>query len=349
MGKDKQKSRPAMVIGCAVFWGAVMVGFGTFVAFHIIRPDIQRGQAAESWPTAAGRVVHSDVARQRKPRGTRYWPDVRYEYTVDGRAYKGRQLTAWEKRFSIEEPGEARRWAARYPQGAEVTVYYDPDDPHDGVLEPGAARRAWAGFYVGVGLIVAGVLIPAVAIGKYALGHALPAERQAGPVGTFIFGAVIAVVGYLLAFHGTNVGMGRGEASEDRPTTTGTVTHSGVKSTRSSRSQGGTKYRPEVEYEYTVDGETYIGNRLSFSSATGGRGSAQEKADAYPEGSRVTVHYDPQRTSDSVLEPGATGSTVALLCIGLGMMLLGAFYALWVPGKRLLRKWARPRAGPAGG
>jgi hypothetical protein len=349
MGEDKAKSRPAMVIGCTAFWGAVMVGFGTFVSFHIAKPEIGRGEASEGWPSVAGRVVHSDVARERRSDGTRYWPDVRYEYEVDGRRYTSRQLTAWERRFSIKEAGAARRWADRYPEGSEVTVYYDPDDPHDGILEPGASRRDWAAFYVGVGLIVLGVLITTVVIAKYALGHALPAKRELGPVGTFIFGAVLALVGYLLAFHGAKVGMGRGEPSKDWPTTVGTVTHSGVKSVRPGAARGGTKYRPDVEYEYSVGGETYIGNRLNFSGAAGGRGPANEKADAYPEGSRVIVHYNPNSPSDSVLEPGATGSSVALLCIGLGMMLLGAWFALRDPARRLVSKWTAARGRPAGG
>jgi Protein of unknown function (DUF3592) len=42
--------------------------------------------------------------------------------------------------YSSTAAGRAQDIVARYPDGAAVTVYYDPVDPSDSVLEPGGTR-----------------------------------------------------------------------------------------------------------------------------------------------------------------------------------------------------------------
>lgn len=59
-------------------------------------------------------------------------PDVLYEYFVDGKS-------VWGWRLSYEEePKPKAYWEGRlsgYAKGAAVTVYYDPKNPKDSILE----------------------------------------------------------------------------------------------------------------------------------------------------------------------------------------------------------------------
>jgi hypothetical protein len=106
--------------------------------------QLWRASRTRRWPTAPGTVISSDeLMRLRKvPEGegggTRllYETQVHYEYTV-GRVLIGSNRV----RVTPTETGsEARSQAtlARYPAGQQLRVFYNPEDPTESVLEPGA-------------------------------------------------------------------------------------------------------------------------------------------------------------------------------------------------------------------
>lgn len=67
---------------------------------------------------------------------------------------------------------------------------------------------------------------------------------------------------------------------------------------------GDRSYRPVVTYEYTVDGETYTEDNVfpgGFTRWDGSRAWAQEIADQYQPGDRVTVHYRPGQPDHAYL------------------------------------------------
>ena len=106
---------------------------------------------------------------------------------------------------------------------------------------------------------------------------------------------------------------------------------------KSAEDHAGWTYRAKVEYQYTVEGTTYEGDRVSFA----GRVSTNNEADAleviatYREGSKVAVYYDPADPEEAVLEPGLTGMVFLFPVIG-GVFLvigLGLLFALLM-GKR---------------
>jgi hypothetical protein len=124
---------------CAVAFAAVgAIGVATSV-FELID-----ARASRDWPRALGRIGRSRVEEIADAEGVRYRPDVLFRYTVDGR-----ELSATRVRFGpIVRTGW--RWVAerelrRYPNGRDVTIAYDPADPSQAVLEPGATGGAWRG------------------------------------------------------------------------------------------------------------------------------------------------------------------------------------------------------------
>lgn len=98
----------------------------------ILHAILVRIEAREQfcWPTATGTVVVSGVALSRG-----YFPNVEYRYVHEGQSYYGIEVNsgavgrAWKSM--------AQRISLRYPVGASVTVYVNPRDPKDSVLEPG--------------------------------------------------------------------------------------------------------------------------------------------------------------------------------------------------------------------
>lgn len=111
------------------------------------------------------------------------------------------------------------------------------------------------------------------------------------------------------------------------------------------RSSGGRIFTPieerphaaVVRYSYTVNGESHSGDRYSLGGgSTALDASSREEAlargrEAYPEGSEITVYYNPERPSSAVLAPGLNwGSFVpAILGLLFGPPSLLLLYQAW--------------------
>jgi hypothetical protein len=93
------------------------------------------GREAMGWSTTRGEVLGTQVLKEcASPIGDCYRPEIRYTYTVMGQTYEsdtyniGKQVTA-------SHPDRAAAIAARYPEGTQIDVYYNPDDPASSCLK----------------------------------------------------------------------------------------------------------------------------------------------------------------------------------------------------------------------
>jgi hypothetical protein len=83
---------------------------------------------AVHWPHTKGTVLSSTV--QVGGGASRAGePLVFYAYQVNGQVFQGQRVRA------AGTPRNTSSTIARYPAGASVTVYYDPDDPSNSALE----------------------------------------------------------------------------------------------------------------------------------------------------------------------------------------------------------------------
>tara|TARA_B110000459_G_scaffold203300_1_gene259261 strand:- start:89 stop:715 length:627 start_codon:yes stop_codon:yes gene_type:complete len=78
--------------------------------------------------------------------------------------------------------------------------------------------------------------------------------------------------------------------------------------------EGGTTYCLHVDYQYTVDGRTYDGERISYTAENSCNSWSANSDDEYPEGKEITVYYNPTNPSESVLLPGLSGVDFFICC-----------------------------------
>lgn len=122
---------------------------------------VGKAKAAESWPSAIGRVVSCQVVEEEstdREGHTTIWydPVVTYSYSAGGRELQGRRLRFGNYRSSSRKKAEAA--LAPYPAGSAPAVRYNPQAPEECVLEtrkPGPIYLVMAVFgllFVGFGL-----------------------------------------------------------------------------------------------------------------------------------------------------------------------------------------------------
>jgi hypothetical protein len=125
-----------MITGFGILFGLSLGAVASWIVFRSRR----KSRAARTWPSTEGRIVDSRVEAKTLPGdrpNTRFAPRITYEYVVNGRVYQSQRIAFRETFWSLA-PQSAQASAARYPAGAHVTVYYDPEHPEETVLERAA-------------------------------------------------------------------------------------------------------------------------------------------------------------------------------------------------------------------
>lgn len=103
--------------------------------------------AVSQWPSTMGTVMMSTIEqRSSSDSGYTDYPVVQYSYQVGGQAYQSYKLAPGPE---VGGTG-ARKVVARYPAGAQVMVFYNPENPSEAVLE----RKAPAQWLMWLLLIV---------------------------------------------------------------------------------------------------------------------------------------------------------------------------------------------------
>ena len=109
------------------------------VIFLVIIFFMRRRMAAVSqWPSTMGTVNASYLeSRSSSEGGSTNYPVVQYSYRVGGQAYQGLKIAPGPE---VGGTG-AGKVVGRYPAGAQVMVFYNPQNPSDAVLETKAPAQ----------------------------------------------------------------------------------------------------------------------------------------------------------------------------------------------------------------
>lgn len=124
--------------------GAAFVILNVIILRSIIITRHEVKQVA-GWPSTQGMVMSSTVETFLfDDSGDEDHPAVKYSYQVGGQVFQsdriapGSRLRGWG----------AGRVVKRYPQGAPVVVFYNPQDPAHAVLEKKAPARNWLWWFI---------------------------------------------------------------------------------------------------------------------------------------------------------------------------------------------------------
>jgi len=147
--------------GCFVLIFGIIGGVMLFKYFQ----DRKKAEASQSWSSASGRITESYVRRADSVDSegysqTHYYPEVRYEYDLLGATFTGDKI-AFGGNTGYGSPKKAQETSIKYPVGAGVTVYYDPNNREDAVLE----RRVGGKVFLIVGIVFSLVALCSLCIG----------------------------------------------------------------------------------------------------------------------------------------------------------------------------------------
>jgi hypothetical protein len=129
------------------------------VLLYIYFRSLAQVRASEGWSAVQGTVVESWVRRSDTTDNdgsvsSSYYPEVRYKYQVMGNEFQGEKITFGPKGGGNHYAAE--KVIAKYPSGANVMVYYQPDKPNNAVLERSVSRML---LVFGIILVAAGIFI----------------------------------------------------------------------------------------------------------------------------------------------------------------------------------------------
>ena len=111
---------------------------------------LQTSRAIERWPRTTGIIEVSDPSSEIND----LLPDIVFSYQVKGKDYR--------KHFEFPEgthplPEFAKAYNDKYPVGAAVEVFHNPEKPEIATLEPGA-QGDWMILAMGIALTLVGAL-----------------------------------------------------------------------------------------------------------------------------------------------------------------------------------------------
>jgi hypothetical protein len=123
---------------CMGIFILIFLGGGGYMIYRSIQ-DRKKARASLTWPSVQGRVIESRVVESRSTDSdgdttTTYRPYIKYEYQVIGTTFTSDKLAVGPA-VSTSNYRKSEEKVNRMPVGSTVTVYYNPDDPTDAVLE----------------------------------------------------------------------------------------------------------------------------------------------------------------------------------------------------------------------
>ncbi len=285
-------------------------------------------KAAQNWQTTRGKIIRSEIGHQKKrdlddQERVLNVPAVAYEYTVNGQKFNAERISLAE----IIPESEIEATVERYPVGAAVTVYYNPANPREAVLEralPVDFGKGLAGLFA---LFGGGGLLALLVVGKV---PELIAPRLPNPENA-LFVTLAAGLGVFLLLFGF-AQQRQALAMQTWVPVTGSVVASELNS-RTEWKDGlrRTLYTPNITYTYTVGGRAYTSNRYSLGAETGWSKPqfVESQLKKHPAGSQVTVYYNPNAPAEAVLDRRLSGGWL-VWALALGLLTLAAFSAgLW--------------------
>jgi hypothetical protein len=299
-------------LGCGGAAGRVLVSlfFATFLFaglffLWMVLSEGLHDLATWRWREATARIGSSRVEVTQAGQDP-YHPVITFRYRIDGREYKSNRIR--RRGGGYDSWDAAQQVADRYPVGAEVRCWLDPEHPDQAVLE---RSTPWLLMVLPVPLIfviVGGCGL--IAVWRRQHSAKQPRPFSAAATRRRLDGRkIIAGVGLLLTIGG-GVGswfllvrpVARLLAARGWGEVECTVVSSRV---RTHEGDDGDTYSVDILYEYRWQDRTYRSSRYLFlGGSSSGAAGKREVVAHYPAGSRRSCWVDPDDPSRAVLDRG---------------------------------------------
>jgi len=131
---------------------------------------------------------------------------------------------------------------------------------------------------------------------------------------------VLLAVGVILTLL-MPISISKGRKSKTWPTTEATVVSTEVEEKHEYDEDGDKHvyYYPRIHYDYRVEGQFYNGFKYKLLEASMSKRKAYEIISNFMTGDKLTVYYNPEKPTESVLQPGEQKYLYVFLVIGIGL------------------------------
>ncbi|WP_419190984.1 DUF3592 domain-containing protein [Saltatorellus ferox] len=113
----------------ALFWNGIVWTFDAVIGYQLYRVQDARSRYEE----VEARVVSSSVRANHSSDGSTYAPSIEFLYEFDGMTFRSDRHAFLS--IATSDRGFATAACERFPVGAEVTAFVDPEDPMEAVLD----------------------------------------------------------------------------------------------------------------------------------------------------------------------------------------------------------------------
>jgi Protein of unknown function (DUF3592) len=268
-------------------------------------------RAAREWPSTPGKVFISnsevrdvrvlDDSREDNYRiERRNFANIVYQYSVAGKQLRNNRVSIGEDRGDFE----VAETIAKYPEGMDVTVFYNPLHPNEAVLERDLPKGLWGCLGIGTAVVLAIVFGGVFGLSRLT---AFVSTRLVNPkfspmVVVFgAFGLVIAL--FALAIRRQS------QLAKHWPVVPGIIRMSDVQQYRNAPSKDGVRgelmYQRQASVAYSYNDVAYTcieGSLASGANSTSGW-LMRKFTTAYQDGAGVNVYVNPANPSEATLNP----------------------------------------------
>jgi hypothetical protein len=166
-GMADERSRRSSISGAVAFGILALVIAGAAIGYAMVTGDVWPYLQSNGWQETTGKIISADVETHRGEDSDgflelKYSLNLRYAYQVGEQEYVNNRIQFnWDEESRLESDSEIDELLIIYPVGKTVSIYYDPDDPNDAVLQrslrPGASL--FFGAFCGVVALVLILLV----------------------------------------------------------------------------------------------------------------------------------------------------------------------------------------------
>jgi hypothetical protein len=154
------------IIGCTL----ILDGSKAIYRYFNLNTQWKESQA---WPSTPGKIIRSKVkgvrvasfSRHRSADGgrTAFMPDIMYLYCTNGESFESGQLFLGQS--TVGNFDYASDLIGQYPEGSEVTVYYNPEEPETALLDRNKDTEISSKLFSGMIFVMIGLVMLIVSLG----------------------------------------------------------------------------------------------------------------------------------------------------------------------------------------